>query len=61
MDNSSRFYDELITEQQNIHSKLKVDRIEAKDEKELHKSLTLVDTLIKNVYKYNKYMKEKKK
>ena len=61
MDNSSRFYDELITEQQNIHSKLKVDRIEAKDEKELHKSLTLVDTLIKNVYKYNKYMKDKKK
>ncbi len=61
MDNSNRFYDELIVEQQTIHSKLKNDKLESKDERDLHKHLSLIDTLIKNVYKYNKYAKEKGK
>ena len=61
MDNSNRFYDELIVEQSSIHSKLKNDRLEPKEEKELHKHLSLIDTLIKNVYKYNKYTKDKGK
>lgn len=59
MDNSNRFYDELLIEQSGLHSKLKNDKIEPKEERECHKHLQLIDCLIKNVYKYNKYLKDK--
>lgn len=60
MDNSSRFYDELIVEQNNIMNSLKTSK-DPKEQKEHEKNLTLINLLIKNIYKYNNYMLNKKK
>ena len=60
MDNSNRFYDELIVEQNNLMNNLK----NCKDEKEqrnYEKHLTLINNLIKNIYKYNNYKNIKPK
>jgi len=62
MDNSIRFYDELLIEQNKLQSKLKSNgEIESKEDRETYKNLALIDGLIKNVLKYNKYIKQPKK
>ena len=62
MDNSLRFYDDLLVEQNKLQTKLKGDfKDEPKEERETYKNLALVDGLIKGVLRYKKYVKEPKK
>jgi len=60
MDNSNRFYDELIVEQNNLMNQLKTSTDE-KDQRSHEKHLTLINNLIKNIYKYNNYKNQKPK
>jgi hypothetical protein len=60
MDNSNRFYDELIVEQNNIMTQLKNSKDE-KEQRNFEKHLTIINMLIKNIYKYNNYKNPKKK
>jgi hypothetical protein len=60
MDNSNRFYDELIVEQNNIMNHLKNSKDE-KEQKNFEKHLTIINMLIKNIYKYNNYKNPKTK
>ena len=60
MDNSNRFYDELIVEQNNIMTQLKNSKDE-KEQRNFEKHLTIINLLIKNIYKYNNYKNPKKK
>jgi hypothetical protein len=60
MDNSNRFYDELIVEQNNIMNHLKNSKDE-KEQRNFEKHLTIINMLIKNIYKYNNYKNPKTK
>jgi len=60
MDNSNRFYDELIIEQNNIMNHLKNSKDE-KEQRNFEKHLTIINMLIKNIYKYNNYKNPKTK
>jgi hypothetical protein len=60
MDNSNRFYDELIVEQNNLMNQMK-NITDDKDLKTCEKNLTLINNLIKNIYKYNNYKNIKRK
>lgn len=60
MDNSNRFYDDLITEQNNLNHQLKNSKDE-KEQRSFEKHLTLINNLIKNIYKYNNYKNPKQK
>jgi 2'-5' RNA ligase len=60
MDNSNRFYDELIVEQNNIMNHLKNSKDE-KEQRNFEKHLTIINILIKNIYKYNNYKNPKTK
>lgn len=58
MDNSNRFYDELMIEQNNLMNNLKNSKDE-KEQRNFEKHLTLINNLIKNIYKYNNYKNPK--
>lgn len=60
MDNSNRFYDELIIEQNNLMNQMK-NITDDKELKTCEKNLTLINNLIKNIYKYNNYKNIKRK
>lgn len=60
MDNSNRFYDDLIAEQNNLNHQLKNSKDE-KEQRNFEKHLTLINNLIKNIYKYNNYKNPKQK
>lgn len=50
-----KFYDEIIKEQSYLMDNLK----DGNDIKKNTQALTLVNNLIKNIYKYNQYLKDK--
>lgn len=58
MDNSNRFYDELTIEQNNLMNQMK-NMTDEKDLRLCEKNLTLINNLIKNIYKYNNYKNAK--
>lgn len=52
---STKFYEELIKEQQHLMQELK----EGTNIKQNNQTLTLINNIIKNIYKYNQYIKDK--
>ncbi len=54
---SSKFYEELILEQANLMESLKSGNEE--DVKANTQALTLINNMIKYIYKYNQYQKSK--